>query len=297
MKGEKGIKPMTWLSLFSLFFLCCLAGCSHSRKLEIPDQVPQSQAMTDTVTMSPYILEVGDEVSIKVWGFDDLQKSSLVINNSGEIYCPLVGQVKLAGLTVPKAHDLITKRLKEYIVDPQIDFTTSTNRQQVYIFGEVNNPGIINYRRPLMVAEAIAKAGWFNHDANRKRVLLIRRAHNQYNVFSVGTGDLFQDGSRVQEFYLQGGDYIYVSPKGIVKVERFLQHVQTLTQPFLTVEQAVVLWPQFFDALQGKTSSTGLAIGTSSGTGSNTSSSTTTTTSSTNSTSSTSKTTNSTTGN
>lgn len=277
MKREKGRKALTKLAFFSLFFLPYVVSCNsvQSQKIQNPDQVPPSQAMTEIRPMAPYVLEAGDEVSIKVWGFDDLQRSSVAINNSGEIYFPLVGRVKLAGQTVPKAQEILTARLKEYIVDPQVDFTTSTNRQQVFVFGEVNNPGAISYRRPFMVLEAIARAGWFNRDANRKKVLLIRIADNKYNVFAVNTGDLFQNGSKVQELYLQGGDLVYVSAMGIVKLERFLQHIQTLAQPFLTIEQAVVLWPQFIDALQGKTISTGLAISTQ--TGSSTTSTNTTT--------------------
>jgi polysaccharide export outer membrane protein len=202
-----------------------------------------------------------------------MDRASVVINNSGEIYYPFIGAVKMAGLTVPKAQELLVTRLKKYIVDPQVELTSSTNRQTVYVLGEVNtttstgsttsNTGVVTFKRPLLVTEAIAKAGWFNRDANRKNVLVIRRADNKFNVYSVNTGDVLKDGSNIPEFYLQAGDMVYVPPMGIVKLERFLQHIQTLAQPFLTIEQAVVLWPQFFNVLTGKTTSaTGLAIST-----------------------------------
>jgi protein involved in polysaccharide export with SLBB domain len=256
----EGRKMLAYLGL--IFFLPCLVSCTSSQQFQNPDQAPPSQALTEVKPMAPYVLEIGDEVSIRIWGFDELKRNSVMINNSGEIYFPLIGSVKLAGKTVPEAKKIMVAALKEYIVDPQVELTTSTNRQQVFIFGEVNHPSTISYRRPLLVVEAIAKAGWFNLDANRKTVLVVRKADNKFHVFSVNVGDLFQNGSRVPEFYLQGGDLVYVFPSGIVKLERFLQHIQTMAQPFLTVEQAVVLWPQFVDALRGKTTAPGLAIGT-----------------------------------
>jgi polysaccharide biosynthesis/export protein len=259
--GNKEIKTLAYLGL--IFFLPCIVSCGvQAKKFQNTDKAPQSQSLTEVQSMEPYVLEIGDQVNIRIWGFDELERKTVTINNSGEIYFPLVGPVKIAGQTVPKARELMVAALKSYIVEPQVEFTTSTNRQQVFVFGEVNSPTMVSYNRPTLVAEAIARAGWFNRDANRKSVVVVRKANNKYNVYSVNVGDVFQDGSKMSEFYLQGGDMVYVAPMGIVKLERFLQHIQNLAQPFLTVEQAVVLWPQFIDALTGKTSGSSLAIAT-----------------------------------
>jgi polysaccharide export outer membrane protein len=272
------VKKRKVLAVWGLMiFLPFLVSCSQTvaRKLESPAQLPPSQETTQVRTMAPYIMEVGDEVSVKVWGFDDLTKTA-TIDNSGEINLPLLGNLKLAGQTMPRAREMIATRLKKYIIDPQVDVTSSVSRQQVYVFGEVTTPGSISYRRPLMVLEAISRAGWFNRDANRQTVLLVRRSADKFHVFSVDTAGLFQDGSKIPEVYLQSGDLVYVSPRGIVQLERFLTHLQTIAQPFLTIEQAVVLWPQFIDALRGKTPTTGLAIGVGGTTTTSTTSTTTT---------------------
>jgi len=280
MNRGNGNKRSRWL-VFAGLILCwsSIVSCESikSVKLENPAQLPPSQDNTQVRTGPHYVLDVGDEVTIKVWGFDDLQKTAY-LDNAGEITFPLLGRLKLAGQTVPKAREMLTTGLKKYIVDPQVDFTTSTGRHQVYVFGEVNNPGMYVYRRPLMVLEAIARAGWFNRDANRQTIVLVRQAQGKYHVVSVATGDMFKHGSKIQEVYLQSGDLLYVSPMGIVKLERMLQHLSALAQPFLTLEQAVVLWPQFVDALEGRRAGTGLSISTP--TSSSTSSTSTTTTTS-----------------
>ncbi len=44
---------------------------------------------------------------------------------------------------------------------------------------------------------------------------------------------------------------IYVPPKTITNVARFMNDVQGIMQPFMTAEQMVVLWPSFRAAIQG----------------------------------------------
>lgn len=247
------------INILALFILACwlpaLAGCLiQSQALENPARVPPSQEMTKVSPLDAYVLDVGDELTIRVWNFSELDRSSLRVNNSGEIYYPLAGAVKVAGLTVPKAHDLLVARLKKYIVDPQVEILiTSASRQAIGVFGEVNSPSLVYYTRPLMLMEAIAKAGWYNNNANRKKVIVVRKANDKFNIYAIETAAFFRNGSTIQNFYLQGGDLVYVPPLGIVTLERLLNHVQTLAQPFLTVEQAVVLWPNFINALTGKT--------------------------------------------
>ena len=266
MKREKGKKAREILAYVGLMMFLPLLGCMAGapQNIENPALLPRSQSTTEARISAPYIFDVGDEVKIQVWGFDDL-KQTAVVDSCGEITMPMLGTLKVAGQSVPKTREMITAGLKKYIVDPQVDVSTpGTARSQILVFGEVTSPGIITFTRPLMLVEAIAKAGWFNRDANNKTVLLVRRAEGKNYVSSINFGQLFQNGVKANDFYLQSGDLVYVSPKGIVKLERFLQHIQTIAQPFLTVEQAVVLWPQFIDVIRGKTvtGTTGLSIGT-----------------------------------
>jgi protein involved in polysaccharide export with SLBB domain len=267
VKRETGKQAREILAYLGLMVLLPLLGCSAgaSQNIENPALLPPSQSITETRITAPYILDVGDEVKILVWGFDDL-KQTTVVDNSGEIIIPMLGPVKVAGQSVPKTREMIAAGLKKYIVNPQVDVSTvGAARSQILVFGEVTTPGIITFKRPLMLVEAIAKAGWFNRDANTRTVLLVRRAEGKNYVSSINFAQIFQHGVKTNDFYLQSGDLVYVSPKGIVKLERFLQHINTIAQPFLTIEQAVVLWPQFFDVISGKTitGSPGLSIGTS----------------------------------
>lgn len=248
-----GNHVLAYLSL--AIWLLAITSCTtiRSRELEDPAQLPPSQDITEIRASAPYILDTGDEVTIRVWGygFDELQRTA-IINNSGEIYFPLLGAVKLSGQSVPGARELVANGLKKYFVDPQVEFSTTASRQQIHVFGEVNSPGTFAFHRPLLMMEGLARAGWFNRDANRQKVLLIRRAQDKYNVFSVNSGDFFQDGAKVPAFFLQSGDIVYVMPSKIANVERFMQRLQNILQPLLTAEQMIILAPMIIDVIQGK---------------------------------------------
>jgi protein involved in polysaccharide export with SLBB domain len=261
-KSRRGAQVLAGLTLMAL--LSAMAGCTTSRAKPLADekQLPVSQATTEIRTTQPYILDVGDEVVIAVWGFDEFKKTA-VISANGDIYLPLVGRVQLAGKTVPQTQEMLTAKLKKYIVDPQVDVTSSVGRQQIYVVGEVTTPGTQSYVRPLMVMEAIAKAGWFSVTANKSKVLLVRRANDRFHVYQINPQKVFTDGSMAPQTYLQAGDLIYVPPSVITNMVRFMNNVQSILQPFMTAEQMVLLWPAFKTALQG--GGPGLSISTPSG--------------------------------
>lgn len=260
---KKASSSCPFLLLVILPWVCACSGVAPQR-LESISQLPESDDTAQVRVTSPYVLDAGDELSIQVWGFDELKRTGVIIDTAGEITYPLIGRVKLAGLTLPKAQELITSRLKTYIIKPQVDVSVTTSqRQQVAVVGEVNRGDVFSYKRPLTLGEAIAKAGWFNNFANPSRVILIRRAENRHNVFAINANQMLRDGGMTQPLYLQAGDIVYVPPRGIVKLERFLQSVQNIVQPLMTIEQAVVLWPAFRNALRGVDSNTGgIAIST-----------------------------------
>ncbi|MFZ5447737.1 MAG: polysaccharide biosynthesis/export family protein [Thermodesulfobacteriota bacterium] len=265
MKQVKGCRGMQVVAVLSLMaFLSTLAGCTSAsikaKPLEGGQQLPTSQSATETRTTQPYVLDVGDEVTIKVWGFDDLQKTT-IINSSGDIYYPMLGRLQLAGKTIPQAQEMLTAKLQRYVVDPQVDVTSTTGRFEVFVLGEVTTPGRYTYTRPLRVMEAIGRAGWFNEHANKSNVLLVRRAKDRFNVYQINANAVLKDESPApQSYLLQPGDLVIVPPTAMRDIARFMNNIQAILQPFMTIEQMVVLWPAFRNAVE--TGGAGLSIST-----------------------------------
>jgi polysaccharide biosynthesis/export protein len=154
----------------------------------------------DKVTVSGEKLGVGDAVRVTVFQQPDLTLESRIAEN-GTITMPLVGPVKLAGLSTAGAGNQIAEALKrgKYLNNPQVNVALVTLRsRQVSVLGMVTRPG----RYPLdesssQLADVIAAAGGVL-PAGSETVSVTRDGKEQ-KVALLGKG-----------FPLQGGETIYV---------------------------------------------------------------------------------------
>jgi polysaccharide export outer membrane protein len=131
-------------------------------------------ASTATITDENYHLGTGDKLRITVYGEDDLSGEFLV-DGSGQVQLPLVGQVKAAGLTIHEFVAKVVTALEDgYLKDPKVSVEVE-NYRPFYIMGEVNKPGEYPYESGLNVLGAVALAGGYTYRADDGEVY-IRRA-------------------------------------------------------------------------------------------------------------------------
>jgi polysaccharide export outer membrane protein len=118
-----------------------------------------------------------DNVEIRVFRQEDLTTSGQLSPN-GTISMPLIGAVKMAGLTTDQAAAAITAKLKDgYLVNPQVSVTIEARvRRSVTVLGQVQNPGVfeIPADRKLTLVEAIGMAGGATRISNTKKITLKR---------------------------------------------------------------------------------------------------------------------------
>lgn len=126
-----------------------------------------------------YVLATGDVVKIKVYQEQDLSISTKIDGN-GWIEYPLIGEIKLAGLTLEEAGATIDKALRgDYLVAPRVKVSIETYRSY-WIFGAVKKPGKYEYRPGMTARTAIAIAGDFSKLASRRKVYIIRAGDEKH---------------------------------------------------------------------------------------------------------------------
>jgi len=122
--------------------------------------LPSSAGQPARAGAKDYVIGPEDLLDVQIFGQEDLNRQ-VRVNGEGEITLPLVGMVKVAGLS-PKA---IEQRLNQaygcnYLRDPQVSLSVKEYRhQRVSVTGAVDKPGyyeIIGARRLL---EVLAMAG------------------------------------------------------------------------------------------------------------------------------------------
>jgi protein involved in polysaccharide export with SLBB domain len=128
-------------------------------------------------TDESYKLGTGDKIKITVFGQDDLGGEFLV-DDTGYLRLPLIGQVKAAGLTVHQFEDAVIAKLADgYLKDPRVSVEV-TNYRPFYIIGEVNKPGEYPYVNGMNVLNAVALAGGYTYRAD-DTVVYVRRKGQQ----------------------------------------------------------------------------------------------------------------------
>ena len=137
------------------------------RPVPNPNQDLQNQLMVQATQASlanykDYQVGAEDQLAITIFGQDNLNRE-LRVNGQGEITMPLVGVVKVAGLTPQQ----IEKRLEDlynadYLVNPQITVSVNQYRhQRVAVTGAVAQPGSYEIIGPRTLLEVLSLAGGF----------------------------------------------------------------------------------------------------------------------------------------
>lgn len=170
-------------------------------------------AMTQvTAIAGDYLLAPDDVIEINVWREPDLSRKQIQVSTEGNIVVPYLNlPIKAAGLT-PQA--LAQKIGEEYVkaeilVNPRIDVTLMIkHKMQVWVFGQVQRPGVIPFLEGDNVASAIAEAGSYTPDARLEMAQITHRGADKPMV--VDLKKLYRDGDQSQNYQLQEGDVIYV---------------------------------------------------------------------------------------
>jgi len=156
------MEPMR-ITRFILFFVFFAAGWAHG---ETP-QAPPSQ-------LSTYKLGSGDLISIRVLGEDDLKRERIRLSDAGTVSFPVLGEIKVKGMTVGALEDYITQQLKgRYLVNPHVTVSIDEYRNY-FVNGQVEKPGGYQYSPGLTVRKAISVAGGFKERAARDKISIIR---------------------------------------------------------------------------------------------------------------------------
>ena len=129
--------------------------------------------------MNRYHLAPDDKISITVFGEPDLSLNKVRIATNGTISVPLIGQIKVAGLTALQVEQKVTTLLADgYLKKPGVNVSIDEYRL-FYITGEVKKPGGYSYRDGLTVHKAVTLAGGFSERANKNKITITHEGSNK----------------------------------------------------------------------------------------------------------------------
>lgn len=165
---------------------------------------------------TPLLLGPGDDLEITVYGAPDLSGRAR-INETGNITMPLIGYVRLAGLSTSEAEAAIEAQLRQnkIVNDPQVsiyakDFTSSG----ISVAGEVGKPGFYSALGPHRLFDVLQLAGGTTEKAS-STVTISHRGQTESTTLTISKNPAEMAANNVE---LKPGDTVVVPRAGIVYV-------------------------------------------------------------------------------
>lgn len=190
------------------------------------------------------VLGPGDSVRITVFQNPDLS-SETRISDRGSIVFPLVGEVKLSGLTVAEAGSRIAEQLKRgnFIVNPQVTVAVIQVRSRlVYVLGEVIRPGTYPLEdSSTRLTDILTLAGGVSATGgNIVTVVLTRNGKSEKREIDVPA--MFRSGNLSENIVVENGDTLYVQRAPVFYIYGEVQHAGVYRlEPNMVVMQALSL--------------------------------------------------------
>ena len=241
------------LARISMAFLILLGAGMHAlAQRQIPLEPPKdmNQRLLEMAVSSKAVnnqldYHIGPEDLLEVSVFEVAELSRTVrVSASGEISLPLVGAIKVAGLTPVGTEKLLTSMLKStYVKDPQVSvFLKEFKSDPVSIVGAVKMPGLYTIQTRKSLIEVLAMAQGFTEGPVRQpgRSIIITRkgaadaiasgsaspvvgpgnspVETSPGIIEVPIKDLLQTGDPKWNVPIYPGDVIKVVPSGTIYV-------------------------------------------------------------------------------
>lgn len=191
--------------LLILCILHMLAGTCLGEEVAGIERPPAVSSGT-----SPYVIGLGDILSIYVWKERELSQDATVMPD-GRVYLPLAGDFAAEGRTINELKDEIAQGYDKFVTAPEVTVTVKEMRsRRIYIIGKVTRPGPFSLEANMTVLQAISSAGGFTEWADTKNILVVRRGKDRQSLIPFNYKD-FVDGKRVdQNILLEPNDTIVV---------------------------------------------------------------------------------------
>jgi polysaccharide export outer membrane protein len=179
------------------------------------DEAPAAAKSSTAPAVRVHLVAPNDVVEIKVYRQPDLDTKARVAGD-GTVTLPLLGSVKIGGLTAEQARDVVHELLaKDYLINPQVTLTIVEYAKSVFtVLGEVQKPGAYEVppEQGLNLLQALALAGGYTRLGAPGKVTVQRLERGQKRLYHLDSNSMTAD-ENTKMFEILPGDIITVGEK------------------------------------------------------------------------------------
>ncbi|MBN1493021.1 MAG: polysaccharide export protein [Candidatus Omnitrophica bacterium] len=172
-----------------------------------------------------YRVVPGDDIVISFNDRDERNTAIYRVNESGFIFMPLIGRIKVADMKAYEIEPLLNEELSKFIRDPEVSIQVNVVGK-IMVVGAVVRPGVYNFNSDMTVLEAILTAGSYDKDeAELRSVLLMRGTVDKPEVVRLDLKKMIKHGNRRDNIPVKPGDLIYVPTSFINNLDKFFERM------------------------------------------------------------------------
>jgi len=213
--GSQTSRRIRCLSVGLVWIALGVAGCMDPKQISpLPSPEPEPQALL-------YRLEPGDEIEIKVLNVDELTEK-VIVRPDGKISVPVLDDVPAAGRTADQLSEDISRGLATEYVRPKVTVVIRNFANlNVYVGGEVDQPGIVPLAHRMTVATAVILAGGFLNTARPSNVIVVRDAGGKPVLASVDLEAVLK--GEQPDLPLRPHDIVFVPKSKVAELNLFFE--------------------------------------------------------------------------
>ncbi|MGO4211933.1 polysaccharide biosynthesis/export family protein [Terriglobus sp. YAF25] len=171
-----------------------------------------------------YTLHVGDVIVLN-YRYTPEFNQTIKVQPDGCVNLNIVGNIKVAGLSIDDAHNQIVQKASARLNNPELTITLQEfEHPYVVIAGEVEHPGKFELRDDTTALQAVMLAGGFKDSARDTQVILFRKINaDDAEVRKLNLHNVKTKAELEKDTELQPGDMLLVTRNKMEHLARFMK--------------------------------------------------------------------------
>jgi polysaccharide export outer membrane protein len=174
-----------------------------------------------------YHIEAGDTFDLTFELSPEFNQLGVAVQPDGFVTLRSVGEVKVAGETVPELTETLRQAYSKILNNPLISVVLKEFEKPYFIAdGQVSKPGKYEMHGTMTLTQAIAVAGGFQSSAKHSQVVLFRRIDDQWTEAQLINVKKMENSRNLKEDpVLHPGDMLFVPKNTLSKIDRVIPNL------------------------------------------------------------------------
>lgn len=174
-----------------------------------------------------YHIEAGDTFDLTFDLSPEFNQTAVAVQPDGFVTLKGVGELKVAGQTVPELTSTLRETYGKILNNPIISVVLKDFEKPYFVAdGQVAKPGKYEMHGNMTVTQAIAIAGGFNSAAKHSQVVLFRRVDDQWTEAKlIDVKKMEKDRDLREDPFLHSGDMLFVPKNTLSKIDRIIPNL------------------------------------------------------------------------